>query len=132
MSFPSKCFSPTYSEHLIIIHNNSTHIAHIHIIHHIHVHSHLHFFCSSWQAGCPRLFESNTSNLYIYIRINIYSYLYIYVRYRKHIYKRLLQNIQTPVSSSNNFYRSQMMGQYILPILLNIRGYSYSYIGVLI
>jgi hypothetical protein len=28
---------------------------------HSYVHSHLHFFCSSWQAGCPQLFVSDTA-----------------------------------------------------------------------
>ncbi len=61
----------TYTKHLIIIHGN----ARIHIIHHSHTNlyyttlyytahscpsSHLHFFCSSWQAGCSRLIVSDT------------------------------------------------------------------------
>ncbi len=33
---------------------------HPYIIHHIHIRSHLHFSCYSWQAGCPRLFVSDT------------------------------------------------------------------------
>jgi hypothetical protein len=70
-SFPSKRSSPTYSEKLIIIHI----VARIHIYtSHSYVHSHpcitlnntfmhishLHFFCSSWQAGCSRLIVSDT------------------------------------------------------------------------
>jgi hypothetical protein len=37
-----------------------------HIIHHTYVHSHLYFICSSWQAGCPRLFVSDTIGLLLY------------------------------------------------------------------
>ncbi len=32
----------------------------LHIVHHIHAHSHLHFFWSSWQAGCPWLLVFDT------------------------------------------------------------------------
>jgi hypothetical protein len=69
--FPPSGFSAMYSEYFIIIHGSGTYI-----VHHIHMSIHililhiifirtftssfLHFFCSSWQAGCPRLFVSDT------------------------------------------------------------------------
>ncbi len=70
--FPPSGFSPTYRKYLIIIQGNGTHLyytshSYVHSYPHIYItfiytftSSFLHFFCSSWQAGCPRLFVSYT------------------------------------------------------------------------
>jgi hypothetical protein len=80
-----------YSEHLIILHDSSTHTYHTsHSYVHSHPYiilyntlmytSHLHFFCFSLQAGCSRLFVSYTvlkySNLYVPVQHNLAEVLY--------------------------------------------------------
>jgi hypothetical protein len=66
--FPPSGFSPMYSEYLIIIHSNGTHSYYTSHSYYVYIafirtftSSFLRFFCSSWQAGCPRLFVSNTT-----------------------------------------------------------------------
>ncbi len=69
MSFPSECFSPMFREYLIIILAQQTFILYITFICTLILRitfirtlasSFLHFFCFSWQAGCPQLFVSST------------------------------------------------------------------------
>ncbi len=75
--FPPSGFSPMCREYLIMIQGNGTHLyytshSYVHSYPHIYISfmhtftsSFLHFFCSLWQAGFPRLFVFNIRGLSI-------------------------------------------------------------------
>ncbi len=67
-SFPSETFSATYTNYFL----SYKHIIHTYYTSHLYAHlrllfymscSHIHFFGSSWQAGCPRLLVSDTNTI---------------------------------------------------------------------
>ncbi len=81
--FPPSGFSPMYSVHFIVIHVK-WHTFLLYCTLHSYIHSYnthscvtfissfLHFFSSSWQAGCSRLFVSDTTYLRLLQNMHFY------------------------------------------------------------